>query len=53
MSSKTQADEEPALISHFLNPATAIAYARLLLLVLGWVLLEMGSPEFYFAHYVA
>jgi len=41
------------LINHCLNPANAIAYIRLLLLTAGWIMLEMGSPEIYFAHYVA
>ena len=32
--------------------ANSIAYLRLILLSVGWILLELGSPEMYFAHYV-
>lgn len=46
-------EEEAPLTNHCLNPANAIAYMRLVLLTLGWILLEMGSPEIYFVHYVA
>lgn len=46
-------DEEAPLTNHCLNPANAIAYLRLLLLTLGWILLEMGHADFFFAHYAA
>jgi hypothetical protein len=46
-------DDSESLFSHCLTLANALAYLRLGLLTVGWVMLEMGSPEIFFAHYVS
>lgn len=46
-------DDSESLFSHCLTLANALAYLRLGLLTVGWVMLELSSPEIFFAHYVS
>jgi len=48
-----QETEEASVFSHCTSISNAIQYMRLGLLTVGWVMLELDAPEFFFAHYIA